>query len=196
MSKGLLSRTSSFAKAAISNVRRASGVVSHGFATSENNKEPNQDFVGMGTSTSPDFIGNPEGFLKEIMTKASESLRDQKFRRSGTTCNITAIDKDAIRIISFGDSPTVISIKDENGKRVSVKATQDHKFSDPELIDKFKVIFDHNGVERCEGLAVPCLGHNAKAISTVEPRFYEYRFSHFASTAAVIGLDPKLSELC
>lgn len=171
--------------------------VGYSFTTEQNQKPSNQDVAGMGQfkEFSPK---NPRDFLQELSTKMAQSLaKDERFNSSGSTCNVTIIAGNKLYILSFGDSPTSVSIKDANGNRISVKLTQDHAFSDPEIEAQFKgAQTDMNGVSRYQGLAVPCFGHNRdEKIAAVAPRIYEYDLKFLPAMASFMGIGSKVTQL-
>ncbi len=130
--------------------------------TTEGSK-PNQDYFSCQTITNPSIIENPKEAARKAIEAASLSLAsDKKFSNSGTTLTTTIIVNNNIAVASIGDSAAFLILKDVNGGELSIKLTQEHSFSDPEIAETFKkeLAADGRAKKRLNGLSVPCLGHN------------------------------------
>ncbi len=192
-----MSKILNIARRASTVARFANKGATYNFLTNENNKKPNQDVVGIGQFTNESFSTNPREFLRKLSADMARKLAgDERLNSSGSTCNVSVVADGKLRILSLGDSPTYVSIRDENGNRMSIKLTQDHKFSDREFSNKFKTEKDARGVVRYKGLSVPCLGHNHdEEIAKTEPRILEYDFRHLPGMASMMGIGSKISAI-
>lgn len=154
-------------------------------AISKANGKPNQDFFAYGKAASSK---DHKAVLARLFEGLSLSLVDnKKFERSGATCTVAIVDGKNVAIASLGDSPAFLILKNKVGKNISLKSTQEHSFTDPDIAKYFETKLDGVGKPRLQGLSVPCFGHNFDdRISKIPPRI---RLFNLETIAAANYLD-------